>query len=95
MLAVLWEQHRDAQDIFRNLGRKENYLTRFFVSFFPLTLFIKRELRVEEVHTYKREKYRNLTKDLGDAGYKDVVMPANVVARGLIGSGVYDLVIKL
>ena len=44
---------------------------------------------------YKREKYLNLTKELKDAGYKAVVMPAEVGARGYIGPSVYDLLTKL
>ena len=36
------------------------------------------ESRMEEAHTYKTEKYLNLTKELRDAGYKAVVMPVEV-----------------
>ena len=50
---------------------------------------------MEEAHTYKREKYLNLTKELRDAGYKAVVMPVEFGARGFIGSSVYDLLSKL
>ena len=42
-------------------------------------------------HLQNREKYLNLTKELEDAGYKAVVMPVEVSARGFIGSSVYDL----
>ena len=45
--------------------------------------------------TYKREKYMNLTKELENAGYKAVVMPVEVGARGFVGSSVYDLLTKL
>ena len=49
-------------------------------------LTVPYESRMEEPHTYKREKYLNLTKVLGDAGYRAVVMPVEVGARGFIGS---------
>ena len=50
---------------------------------------------MEKDHTYKREKYPNLTKELRDAGYKVFVMLVEVGARGFIGSPVYDLLTKL
>ena len=37
----------------------------------------------------------NLTKELENAGYKAVVMPVEVGARGIIGSSVYALLTKL
>ena len=58
-------------------------------------LTVPYESIMEETHTYKREKYLNLTKELRDAGYKAVVMPVEVGARGFIGSSVYDLLTKL
>ena len=60
-------------------------------------LTVPYENRMEEAHIYKREKYMNLTKELEYAGYKAVVMPVEVGARGfiLIGSTVYDLLTKL
>ena len=51
--------------------------------------------RMEEAHIYKREKYLDLTKELENAGYKAVVMPVEVGARGFIGSSVYGLLTKL
>ena len=51
--------------------------------------------RTEEAHTYKREKYLNLTKELRNAGYRAVVMPVEVGARVFIGSSVYNLLTKL
>ena len=36
------------------------------------------ENRMEGAHVYKGEKYLNLTKELGDAGDKAVVMPADI-----------------
>ena len=39
--------------------------------------------------------YLNLTKELEDAGYKAVVMPFEVGAKGFIGPSVYDLQTKL
>ncbi|RUS90920.1 hypothetical protein EGW08_001317 [Elysia chlorotica] len=50
---------------------------------------------MEEAHIYKREKYLNLTKELRDAGYKAVIMPVEIGARGFIGSSAYDLLTKL
>ena len=58
-------------------------------------LTVPYEGRMEETHTFKREKYLNLTKELRDAGYKAVAMPVEVGARGFIGSSVYDLLTKL
>ena len=46
---------------------------------------------MEEAQIYKREKYMNLTKELENAGYKAVVMPVEVGARGFVGSSDYDL----
>ncbi|KAK3780390.1 hypothetical protein RRG08_062011 [Elysia crispata] len=57
-------------------------------------LTVPYENRMEEAHIYKREKYLNLTKDLENAGYKAVVMPDEVGARGFVGSSVYDLLTK-
>ena len=51
--------------------------------------------RMEEAQIYKRDKYMNLTKELENAGYKAVVMPIEVGARGFVGSSVYDLLTKL
>ena len=56
-----------------------------------LELTVPYENRMEEAHIYKREKYMNLTKELENAGYKAVVMPVEVGARGFVGSSVYDL----
>ncbi|KAK3772090.1 hypothetical protein RRG08_067159 [Elysia crispata] len=58
-------------------------------------LTVPYENRKEEAHIYKREKYMNLTKELENAGYKAVVMPVEVGARGFVGSSVYDLLTKL
>ncbi|KAK3726923.1 hypothetical protein RRG08_063154 [Elysia crispata] len=58
-------------------------------------LTVSYENRMEEVHIYKREKYLNLTKELENAGYKAVVMPVEVGARGFVGSSVYDHLTKL
>ena len=58
-------------------------------------LTVSYENRMEEVHFYKREKYLNLTKALENAGYKAVVMPVEVGARGFVGSSFYDHLTKL
>ena len=55
-------------------------------------LTVPYENRMEEAHTYRREKYQTLIKELGGAAYKAVVisvMPVEVGARGLIGSSVF------
>ena len=57
-------------------------------------LTVPYENGMEGVHTYKREKYLNLTKELGAVSYKAVVMLAEVGARGFTGSSVYDLFTK-
>ena len=43
-------------------------------------LTVPYESRMEEAHTYRREKYLNLTKERGNAGYRAVVMPVHVGA---------------
>ena len=58
-------------------------------------LIVPYEDRLEEAHICKREKYLNLTKEIENAGYKAVVMPVEVCARGFIGSSAYDLLTKL
>ena len=58
-------------------------------------LTIPYENRMEEAHIYKREKYLNLTKELENAGYKAVVLPVEVGARGFVGTSVYDILTKL
>ena len=54
-------------------------------------LTIPYENRTEKDHIYKREEYLNLTKELGGADYKAVVMPVEVGVGGFIRSSVYDL----
>ena len=48
-------------------------------------LTVPYESRIEEAHTYKRKEYLNLTKELRNAGYRAVVMPIEVGAKGFIG----------
>ena len=60
-----------------------------------MELIVPYESRMEEAHAYKGEKYLNLTKELGDSGYKAFVMSVEVGARGFIGSSVYDLLTKI
>ena len=45
-----------------------------------MALTVPYKSRIEKAHTYKREKYLNLTKELKDAGYKAVVVPVEVGA---------------
>ncbi|KAK3779779.1 hypothetical protein RRG08_035917 [Elysia crispata] len=58
-------------------------------------LIVPYENRMEEAYIYQRQKYLNLTKELEDAGYKAVVMPVEIGARGFIGSLIYDHLTKL
>ena len=58
-------------------------------------LTVRYESWMEEAHTYKREKYLNLTKELRNAGYRAIGMPDEVGAKGFIGSSVYNLLTKL
>ena len=51
--------------------------------------------RMEEAHIYRRENYMNPTKELENAGFKAVMMPVEVGARGFEGSSVYDPLTKL
>ena len=58
-------------------------------------LTVRYESWMEEAHTYKREEYLNLTKELRNAGYRAIGMPVEVGAKGFIGSSVYNLLTKL
>ena len=58
-------------------------------------LTVPYESRMEEAHTYKRDNYLNLSKELRNAGYRAVVMPVEGGARAFIRSSVYDLLTKL
>ena len=58
-------------------------------------LTVPYENRMEEAHIYEREKHLNLSKELENAGYKAVVMPVEVGARGFGRSSVYDFLTKL
>ncbi|KAK3764243.1 hypothetical protein RRG08_023708 [Elysia crispata] len=58
-------------------------------------LTVPYENRMEEAHIYRKETDINLTKVLEHAGYKAVVMPVEVGARGFVRSLVYDLLTKL
>ena len=60
-----------------------------------MELTVPYEKRMDEAQIYKREKYLDLTKELENAGYKAVVMPVTVGARGFIVSSVYYLLTKL
>ena len=46
------------------------------------------ESKMKDAHTYKKEKYLNLIKELRDVGYRAVLMYVEVGARGFIGSPV-------
>ena len=60
-----------------------------------MELTVPYESRMEEAHTYKREKYLNLTKELRNASYRAVVMQVEVGAREFMGKSVNDLLTKL
>ncbi|GFR87724.1 polyprotein [Elysia marginata] len=53
------------------------------------------ESRVEQAHTYKREKYLDLTKEPEESGYRAKMMPIEIGARGFAGSSAYDRLSKL
>ncbi|GFR61993.1 polyprotein [Elysia marginata] len=58
-------------------------------------LTVPYESRMEQAHTYKKEKYLDLTKELGQSGYTAKIMPIDIGARGFAGSSAYNLLIKL
>ncbi|GFO06783.1 polyprotein [Plakobranchus ocellatus] len=51
--------------------------------------------RIEEANTSKREKYKDLIKELEKAGYKSQILPIEVVARGFVGTPAYNPLSKL
>ncbi|GFR91731.1 polyprotein [Elysia marginata] len=58
-------------------------------------LTVPYESRMEQAHTYKKEKYLELTKELEESGYRAKIMPIEIGARGFAGSSAYDLLSKL
>ena len=60
-----------------------------------MEITVPHENRMEKYHIHIGEKYLNLTKELGQVGYKAVTMQVEVGATGFIGSSVYDLLTKL
>ncbi|GFR81294.1 reverse transcriptase [Elysia marginata] len=58
-------------------------------------LTVPYESRMEQAHTYKKEKYLDLTKELEESGYRAKIMPIEIGARGFAGSSAYDLLSKL
>ncbi|GFS07036.1 polyprotein [Elysia marginata] len=58
-------------------------------------LTVPYESRMEQAHTYKKEKYLDLTKELEKSGYRAKIMPIEIGARGFAGSSAYDLLSKL
>ncbi|GFR87940.1 reverse transcriptase [Elysia marginata] len=53
------------------------------------------ESRMEHAHTYKKEKYLELVKELEGSGYRAKIMPLEIGARGFAGSLAFDLLSKL
>ncbi|GFR81316.1 polyprotein [Elysia marginata] len=53
------------------------------------------ESRKEQAHTYKKEKYLELTNELEESGYGAKITPIQIGARGFAGSSAYDLLNKL
>ncbi|GFR99589.1 polyprotein [Elysia marginata] len=50
---------------------------------------------MEQAHTYKKEKYLDLTKELEESAYRTKITPIEIGARGFAGSSAYDLLSKL
>ncbi|GFO24992.1 polyprotein [Plakobranchus ocellatus] len=50
---------------------------------------------MEEGNTHKREKYKELSKELEKAGYKSQILPTEVGARGFVGTSANNLLNKL
>ncbi|GFR75781.1 polyprotein [Elysia marginata] len=54
------------------------------------------ESKMDQVHTYKTEKYLgDLTKELGEASYRARIMPIDIGAREFEGSSAFCLLSKL
>ncbi|GFR61051.1 reverse transcriptase [Elysia marginata] len=47
--------------------------------------------KMEQAHTYKKEKYMDLNKEQEESGYRAKIMPIEIVARGFAGSPAYGL----
>ncbi|GFR84991.1 polyprotein [Elysia marginata] len=58
-------------------------------------LTVPYESRMEQAHTYKKEKYLVLTKELEENGYRAKIMPIEISAREFGGSSAYDPLSKL
>ncbi|GFS16107.1 polyprotein [Elysia marginata] len=58
-------------------------------------LAVPYESRMEQAHTYKKEKYLDLTKELEESGYRAKIMPIEIRVRGFAGSSTYDLLSEL
>ncbi|GFS26581.1 reverse transcriptase [Elysia marginata] len=58
-------------------------------------LTVPYESRMEQAHTYKKEKYLDLTKELEESGCRAKIMPIDIDAREFAGSSAYDLLSKL
>ncbi|GFS19697.1 reverse transcriptase [Elysia marginata] len=63
--------------------------------FIIVELTVPYKSRMEQAHTYKKEKYLDLTKELEESGYRAKIMPREVGDRGFAGSSAYDLLRKL
>ncbi|GFR74377.1 reverse transcriptase [Elysia marginata] len=63
--------------------------------FIMVELTVPYESRMEQAHTYKKEKYLDLTKELEESGYRAKIMPIEIGTKGLAGSSAYDLLSKV
>ncbi|GFO46337.1 polyprotein [Plakobranchus ocellatus] len=50
---------------------------------------------MEEANTYKREKYKDLSKELEKGRYKSQILPIEVGAMGFVGTSANNLLSKL
>ncbi|GFR67387.1 polyprotein [Elysia marginata] len=89
-----WDKHPDT--IRRNTLRPDIVIHLHSTQqFIIVELTVPYESRVEQAHTYKKEKYLDLTKELEESGFRAKIMPIEIGARGLVGSSAYDLLSKL
>ena len=63
--------------------------------FIMVELTVPYESRMEQAHTYKKEKYLDLTKVLEESGYLAKIIPVEIGARGFAGASAYNLLSKL
>ncbi|GFR80239.1 reverse transcriptase [Elysia marginata] len=63
--------------------------------FIMVELTVPYESRMEQAHTYKKEKYLDLTKEREENGCRVKIMPIEIDAKGFAGSSTYEFISKL